>query len=302
MTEVCLRDGFQNEPNFVPTADKIRLVDRLSLTGVARIEVTSFVSPKAIPNLRDAAEVMAGITRQPGVVYSVLVPNEKGAARALEAKADEINLVMSIGEQHNLANLRMTCEQSLAGFRGIMKLVAGSGVRVAGSIATTFGCPFGGMQPLSRVMWAVETYLGMGMDAVSLCDTTGMAFPRQVETYCGAVLKAFPAVPVTLHLHNTRGMGQANVMAALAAGITSFDASLGGIGGCPYAPGATGNISTEDTVHMLEGCGIDTGVDLGALLALAREMPALVGHDVPGQVLHAGKSSDLHPCPAFPPK
>lgn len=296
INEVSVRDGFQSEPGFVPTAEKIRLIDRLSRSGVAKIEVTSFVSPKAIPNLRDAAEVMAGITRQPGVVYAALVPNDKGAERALAAKADEINLVMSIGESHNLANMRMTCAQSLAAFRSVMASVAGSGVKVNGVVATAFGCPFEGVQPLSRVLWAVERYLALGMDGLALCDTTGMAFPRQVETYCAAVLKAFPGVPLTLHFHNTRGMGLANVLAALSAGITSFDASLGGIGGCPFAPGATGNVCTEDTVHMLEGCGVATGVDLDALLELAREMAPLLGHEVPGQVMRAGKSTDLHPC------
>lgn len=298
INEVVLRDGLQNEAAFVPTDEKIRLADRLSLTGVAKIEVTSFVSPKAIPNLRDAAEVMAGIARHPGVSYCALVPNAKGAEGALAAKADEINLVMSIGERHNLANMRMTCAQSLAGFRTIMDLVAGSGVKVNGVIATAFACPFEGTQPLSRVMWAIESYLELGMDAITLCDTTGMAFPTQVRSYCGAVRQAFPQVPLTLHFHDTRGQGLANVMAALAAGVDSFEGSLGGIGGCPYAPGATGNVCTEDVVHLLEGCGIATGVDLDSLLSLSREMPKLLGHDMPGHVMHAGKSSDLH---AFTP-
>jgi hydroxymethylglutaryl-CoA lyase len=293
INEVAVRDGFQSEPHFVPTDEKIRLIDGLSRTGLAKIEVTSFVSPKAIPHLRDAAEVMAGITRQPGVIYVALVPNAKGAERALAAGANEINLVMSIGESHNLANMRMTCAQSLEQFRAVMRIVAGSPVKVNGSIATAFGCPFDGRQPLSRVLWAAESYLALGMHGLTLADTIGMADPVQVETYCRGVREAFPDVPLTVHFHNTRGMGMVNVLAALAAGVNSIDASLGGIGGCPYAPGATGNICTEDTVHMLEACGIGTGVDLDALLALARELPALLGHDVPGQVVHAGKSTDL---------
>jgi len=296
LNEVSVRDGFQSEAVFVPTKEKIRLIDALSATGLARIEVTSFVSPKAIPNLRDAAEVMQGIVRRPGVIYTALVPNEKGAARALACGADEINLVMSIGEKHNLANMRMTCDQSLEQFHRIMALVAATPLRVNGTIATAFGCPFDGEQPLDRVLWAADEYLAMGMHSLTLADTTGMAHPRQVAEFCGAVREAFPRVPVTVHFHNTRGMGLANVVAAVDAGVDSIDASLGGIGGCPYAPGATGNICTEDTVHMLEACGLGTGVDLDALLALAGELPRLLGHPVPGQVLQAGKRTDLRPC------
>lgn len=295
INEVAMRDGFQSEPAFVPTAEKIRLIDRLSLLGLAKIEVTSFVSPKAIPMLRDAAEVMAGMVRRPGVVRAVLVPNEKGAERALAAGSDEINLVMSIGETHNLANMRMTCEQSLEQFRRIMALVAGSSPRVSGSVATAFGCPFEGEQPLARIFWAVERYLELGMHAITLADTVGMAHPRQVAEVCRKFLSTFPGVPLTLHFHDTRGMGLANVMAALDAGARSFDASLGGIGGCPYAPGATGNICTEDVVHMLESCGANTGVDLDGLLSVARDLPGILGHPVPGRILTAGKRTDLRP-------
>lgn len=294
INEVSVRDGFQSEPEFVPTERKIALIDRLSRTGLAKIEVTSFVSPKAIPNLRDAAEVMRGIERAPGVTYVALVPNEKGCERALEAKVDEINLVMSIGEKHNLSNMRMTCAQSLEQFRRVMDLVKGSGVRVNGSIATAFGCPFEGDQSVERVLWAQEQYLDMGMDSITLADTTGMAHPAQVREIAAACFEAQPYVPLTLHFHNTRGMGLANVIAAIDAGVVSFDASLGGIGGCPYAPGATGNICTEDLVHMLESCGLATGVDLDALLGIARDLPAVVGHDVPGAILKAGKRTELH--------
>lgn len=301
INEVALRDGFQSEPRFVPTADKIRLIDALAGSGLRKIEATSFVSPKAIPNLRDAAEVMLGIGRRPGVSYVALVPNEKGAERALACRTDEINLVMSIGESHNLANMRMSCAQSLAEFRRVMALVKGSGVKVNGTIATAFGCPFEGEQPLSRVSWAAGEYLALGMDSLTLADTTGMAHPAQVRLFCQVVRASYPGIPVTVHFHNTRGMGLANVMAAVEAGIDSIDASLGGIGGCPYAPGATGNICTEDTVHMLEACGIATGVDLDALLALARGLPELLGHPVPGQVMQAGKRSELRPRPASCP-
>jgi hydroxymethylglutaryl-CoA lyase len=190
--------------------------------------------------------------------------------------------------------MRMTCEQSLAQFRRVMDLVKGTGLRVNGTIATAFGCPFEGDLPPERVMWAAGEYLGMGMHSVTLADTTGMAHPRQVNDLATRLLAAHPGVDVTLHFHNTRGMGLANVVAGVDAGVTSYDASLGGIGGCPYAPGASGNICTEDLVHMLESSGIDTGVDLDKLLAVARGLPALLQHDVPGQVLKAGKRTDLH--------
>lgn len=297
INDVAVRDGFQSEPAFVPTADKIALINRLSHTGLAKIEVTSFVSPKAIPNLRDAKEVMDGIERVPGVAYVALVPNERGCERALESGVDEINLVMSIGENHNLANMRMTCEQSLEQFRRVMEMVRGTEVRVNGSVATAFGCPFDGDQPVYRVLWAVEQYQALGMHSITLADTTGMAHPRQVAELSAAYMNAFAKLPVTLHFHNTRGIGLANVIAGVDSGIGSFDASLGGIGGCPYAPGATGNICTEDMVHMLESSGFDTGVDLDALLAIARDLPRVVGHEVPGSLIRAGKRTELHARP-----
>jgi hydroxymethylglutaryl-CoA lyase len=294
INEVSVRDGFQSEPQFVPTEQKIALIDRLSETGLARIEVTSFVSPKAIPNLRDAQEVMAGIRRKEGVVYAALVPNERGCERALECRVDEINLVMSAGETHNRANMRMTHEQSLEQFRRVMNLARGTTLQVNGCVATAFGCPFEGDQPVAKVMDVVRQYLDMGMNSITLADTTGMADPRQVGDLCRKFYQTFPWVALTVHFHNTRGMGLANVIAALDAGVNSFDASLGGIGGCPYAPGATGNICTEDAVHMLASCGVDTGVDLDRLLSIARDLAGIVGHEVPGQVMRAGKTTELH--------
>lgn len=297
VNEVSVRDGFQIEPQFVPTEQKIALIDALSATGLAKIEITSFVSPKAIPNLRDAEAVAKQIRRHDDVTYVALVPNARGCERALECGLDEINLVMSASETHNLANMRMTCEQSLAQFRGVMALVRGTGLAVSGCVATAFGCPFEGAISPDRVRWAAEQYLAMGMHAITLADTTGMADPRQVGELVSSFRDWLPGVPLTLHFHNTRGMGLANVLAGLAAGATSFDASLGGLGGCPFAPGATGNICTEDLVHMLESSGIPTGVDLDRLLGIARALPEIVGHDVSGQVLKAGKRTELHPAP-----
>ncbi|MFG1464881.1 hydroxymethylglutaryl-CoA lyase [Xanthobacter sp. DSM 24535] len=296
--DVVTRDGLQIEPRFLPTETKIALIDALSQTGVSKIEVTSFVSPKAVPNLADATEVARAIKRRPGVTYVALVPNLRGAQAALDARMDELNLVLSVSETHNLANMRMTPAQSLDAFRAIVAAAHGTPATLNGTIATAFGCPFEGSQPEAKVLGLVERYLSIGLDSVTLADTTGMANPRQVSSLVAAVRRQFGAVPLTLHFHNTRGMGLANVVVALDAGADRFDASLGGIGGCPFAPGATGNISTEDLVHMLEEMGLDTGVDLGRLLELARSLPALLGHDIAGQVAKAGRSGDLHPAPA----
>ena len=299
INEVATRDGFQIEPNFVPTEDKVKLINRLSRTGLAMIEATSFTSPKAIPNLRDAAEVLQAIDRVAGVRYTALVPNLKGCERAIACKVDEINLVMSASETHNRANLRMSCEQSLAQFAEIVKAAAGAPVTINASISTTFGCPFDGSVAPERIEHLVRRYLELGIRAVTLCDTTGMADPVQVRALCEKMIATFPAVQFTTHFHNTRGMGLANVAASVAAGMRHFDASLGGLGGCPYAPGASGNICTEDTVHMLQRMGYDTGVDLDALLAVARGLPAIVGHDVPGQVAKAGKADRKYPKPEW---
>ena len=298
INDVAVRDGFQIEAAFVPTEIKIALIDQLSATGLAKIEATAFVSPKAVPNLRDAEEVMRRIRRVPGVIYSALAPNAKGAERAVAGKVDEINLVMSASETHNRANVNRTTEESLAGFRDVMGIVRGSGVTVNGSVSTSFGCPFEGAIPEARVLHFVERYLDLGMDGITLADTTGMAHPKQVRELVRTVLARFPGVEVTLHFHNTRGMGLANVLAGLEAGVVRYDASLGGLGGCPFAPGATGNICTEDLVHMLEAMGYQTGVDLDKLLAAARRLPEIVGHDLSGQVIKAGKTTELHPAPA----
>lgn len=294
INEVVLRDGLQNEPGFVTTTDKVALADLLSATGIRRLEITSFVSPKAIPNLSDASEVFAGITRNAAVNYTALVPNRRGAERALASNVDEVNLVMSVGERHNLANMQMTCAQSLAQFREILDLISGSGIYPNGTIATAFGCPFEGPQTPARVLWAIETYRAMGIEGITVADTIGVANPRQVGRLVALVLKEHPDLHLTLHFHNTRDMGLANALAAYDAGARSFDSALGGIGGCPYAPGATGNICTEDLVHMFEQCGIATGVDLDALIDVSRRLNAVLGHQTPGFVAKAGASDKHH--------
>ncbi|WP_297832323.1 hydroxymethylglutaryl-CoA lyase [Pseudomonas sp.] len=295
--EVAPRDGLQIEPKWVETADKIALIDQLSLAGFSRIEAGSFVSPKAIPALRDGDEVFRGIQRQPGVIYVALIPNLKGAQRALDAGADELNLVMSASQTHNLANMRMRREQSLSGFGDVVALARGTSLSLNGTVATTFGCPFEGVIDEDSVLHIVDAYLELGMQGITLADTTGMANPRQVYRLVQRVLTRVAPAQLTLHFHNTRGLGLSNVLAAYEAGARRFDASLGGLGGCPFAPGASGNICTEDLVNMCEEMGIQTGIDLPHLLQMSRSLPALLGHEMPGQVAKAGRNSDLHPAP-----
>ncbi len=298
MQDVGLRDGLQAEAVFVPTADKIALVDALSEAGLAKIEVTAFVSPKAIPALADASEVMLGITRRPGVVYTVLVPNVRGAERAIEARADELNLVMSASESHNLANLRMTRAQSFAGLAEVAAMAHRAAAAVNVSLSCAFGCPMEGDVPVQTVLgWCGHFVEQLGARGVTLCDTTGMAYPTQVVALVRAFRERWPGTELTLHFHNTRGMGLANVIAAMDAGADRFDASLGGLGGCPYAPGATGNVCTEEIVHALQCMGCDTGVDLERLIAAAKRLPPLIGHALPSQIVSAGRRLDLHPRP-----
>jgi hydroxymethylglutaryl-CoA lyase len=295
--EVATRDGFQNEKQFVDTDAKIALIDALSECGYAKIEVTSFTSPKAIPALRDAEAVMHGIARKPGVVYTVLVPNVRGAERALSCGVDEVNLVMSVSESHNRTNLRMTREQSFAQLRDVVNVVKSTPVAINVSLSTAMGCPMEGDIAKEDVLFWMQRFADLGVHGVTLCDTTGMAFPKQVGDLCRSARDASSALQLTLHFHNTRGMALANTLAALDSGIDRFDASLGGLGGCPYAPGATGNVCTEELVHMLELDGYDTNIDLGRALAASARLPALIGHDVPSQLLKAGRRLDLHPIP-----
>lgn len=297
LCDVGMRDGLQMESAFVPTEDKIALVNALSATGLSKIEVTSFTSPTAIPALRDAEIVMREIERRPGVVYTALVPNLRGAERAIEARTDELNLVMSVSETHNLANLRMTRDQSFAALAQVVAAAQAARVAVNVSLSCVFGCPMeGDVQPDEVFAW-VQRFADIGVAGITLCDTTGMAFPSQVEGLVRVARARWPDTAFTLHFHNTRGMGLANVLAAIDAGADRFDASLGGLGGCPYAPGASGNVCTEEIVHALDLMGYDTGVDLPALIAAAARLPALIGHDVPSQIVKAGRRLDLHPVP-----
>jgi hydroxymethylglutaryl-CoA lyase len=287
LREVGPRDGLQNEDP-VPTEGKVALIDALSRTGVRRIEAVSFVHPKAIPQMADAAEVWAQIDRNPDVRYSALVPNLRGAQRALDAGFVDIEVVISASNTHNRRNINRSTDESLAELSAIVELVHSSGGTLQVIIATAWGCPYEGDVPVERVLYVVEGALAAGADSIAYGDTTGMATPSRVTRLVEETRRAFPNVAPGLHFHNTRGTGLANVLAALQLGVDDFDASVGGLGGCPYAPGASGNIATEELVHMLEDMGIDTGVDLAALIDVAAEAEQLVGHKLPSQVLRAG--------------
>ena len=302
INDVAVRDGFQIEKRFVPTATKIELINQLSRTGLHKIEVTSFVSPKHVPALADANEVLAAIERVPGVIYVALIPNIRGAQNAAAAprKADEVNAVMSASETHNRANINRSHEESLGELPTMVRIARDAGMKATLSLSTTFGCPFEGHVLEETVLEFVERFREMDVDGISLADTTGMANPRQVRELTAKVLEKYPPpneTYYTLHFHNTRGMGLANVVAGIEAGVRSFDGSISGLGGCPFAPGATGNICTEDMVNMLEDMGYDTRVDLAKLLAVARRIPAVVGHETPGQVMKAGQTMELHEIP-----
>jgi hydroxymethylglutaryl-CoA lyase len=294
--EVATRDGFQIEPRFIPTDLKVELINALSQCGYAKIEATSFTSPKAIPMLKDAEEVMSRIQRNPKVEYSVLVPNLRGAQRALDSRADELNLVMSTSETHNRSNLRMGREESFSALREVIEFINGR-IPINVSLSTAFGCPMEGDVPQDVVINYVSRFDNLGVRGVTICDTTGMAQPVQVTKMIDALHKQFKHLQLTMHFHNTRGMGLANILASVQSGITRFDGSLGGLGGCPYAPGASGNVCSEDAIHMVDAMGYDTGINIDALLTIAKGLPQIVGHDVPGQVAKAGRIHDLHPEP-----
>src|SRR3954451_729674 len=292
LREVGPRDGLQKEDP-VPTAGKVALVDALSRTGVGRIEAVSFVSPKAIPSMADAAEVWAAVERSPDVRYSALVPNLRGAQRALDAGFREIEVVVSASDTHNRKNVNRTTEESLDDIAVLLKTAHDVGATCQVIVSTAFGCPYEGDVPVSRVLSVARRALADGADGISYGDTTGMATPGRVQTLVGETRMAFPDAALNLHFHNTRGTGLANVLAALQLGVTDFDASVGGLGGCPYAPGASGNIATEELVHMVEDMGIDTGVDLEALLETAAYAERAVGRTLPSQVLRAGPRTRL---------
>jgi hydroxymethylglutaryl-CoA lyase len=293
--EVGPRDGLQNEPP-VPVADRVRLIDALAAAGVRHIEAASFVHPAAIPAMAGAEETLASITRRPGVRYTALVPNRKGAERALAAGADELEAVVSASATHNLKNLKRTPAETLQQIAGIIELAHAAGRPVDAGVATCFGCPYEGDIAPAAVAAYARRLVDLGADSLFFGDTTGMGSPRRV----GLLLDALEAEGIDLgivglHLHDTRGTGLANAYAALERGITRFDASIGGLGGCPYAPGASGNVATEDLVHMVEDLGIPTGISLDGLIAAAHLAEEIVGRRLPGQVMRSGPRTQLVP-------
>jgi hydroxymethylglutaryl-CoA lyase len=272
----------------VPTDAKIELIDRLSGTGVARIEAVSFVRPEAIPQMADASEVWQGITRAPSVRYSALVPNLRGAIRALDSGLTELEAVVSASDTHNRANVRRGTAESLDDIAVIIESAHQRGASCQVVVSTAWGCPYEGDVPVSRVVRVASRAVDDGADSISFGDTTGMATPRRVRELVGEFRSAHPGVPLNLHFHNTRGTGLANVLTALELGVADFDASVGGLGGCPYAPGATGNIATEELVHMVEDMGVATGIDLDAMIDAAADAERIIGRRLPSQVLRAG--------------
>jgi hydroxymethylglutaryl-CoA lyase len=285
--EVGPRDGLQNEDP-VPTAAKIELIDRLSETGVERIEAVSFVRPSAIPQMADAAQVWQGIARSPSVRYSALVPNLRGAGLALAAGVTELEAVVSASDTHNRTKVNRGTAESLDDIAQVVDSAHRGGASCQVIVSTAWGCPFEGDVPVERVVWAAGRAVADGADSISFGDTTGMATPGRVTALVGAFRSAYPDIPLNLHFHNTRGAGLANVLAALQLGVADFDASVGGLGGCPYAPGATGNIATEELIYLTEDMGIATGIDLEAMIAAAADAERIVGRQLPSQVLRAG--------------
>ncbi|MDR5902654.1 hydroxymethylglutaryl-CoA lyase [Halomonas icarae] len=300
ITEVGLRDGLQNEPVVLSTEQKLSLARALVDAGVHEFEVSSFVSPRAVPALADAAEVVEALRGVAGLHLSALVPNLRGAERALEAGVDSVVLFVSASERHNAKNVNRSVAASLEGFEQVARLLDGSNVALRGAIATAFGCPFTGNVPVESVTEIARRFADLGATHLSLGDTTGMATPPLVTERVTRLREAAPNLPLTLHFHNTRGIGLANVMQGLALGVDRYESSIGGLGGCPFAPGASGNIATEDLAYLLEEMGLETGLDLEGLIAAAGRASELMGRRLPAQVSQAGPRLALSDCSAVP--
>ena len=288
VTEVGTRDGFQAEKEFIPTETKAELINALIDAGVKSFEATSFVSPRAVPQLADASKVMELVHRRPGVRLTGLVPNARGAERAAAAHVDMMACFVSASETHTQANLNKSIDAALKDFAEMAPIAKQYGIPLRGAIATAFGCPFEGEVPMANILKIADAYIAGGARHLSLGDTTGMATPPVVTRTVEAIRSRHPHAIIALHFHNTRGIGLANVMNGLELGIREYESSFGGLGGCPFAPGATGNICTEDLVYLLHECGYETGIDLDALADVARRVQQVMQRDLPGQYMKAG--------------
>jgi hydroxymethylglutaryl-CoA lyase len=287
VTEVGMRDGFQMERHFIPTETKIEIGLGILAAGLTRVEATSFVSPKAVPQLSDAAEVVAALCGR-GAVLSALVPNLQGAERALETGVDELVMFVSASETHNMRNVNRTIAQSLKDVAPVAEAAAQAKRVLRAAIPTAFGCPWQGNITSDDVASVIGAFSELGVSAVTLGDTTGMATPPIVRRLCSDLAELFPNIELTLHFHNTRGIGLVNVMAGLEVGISRYEAALGGIGGCPFAVGASGNICTEDLVYLADEIGYETGIDLDQLTLASKRLQDALGYELPGQVMKSG--------------
>lgn len=291
--EVGPRDGLQNEKTLLTTEQKIQLIDGLTDAGFPVIEVGSFVSPKAVPQMANTDDVFRGIKRKEGVEYRALIANLRGVDRAIACGCKKVKLNVSASVAHNLANLNCTPAESVARFAACVEKAKENGLGISGSISMAFGSPWDKEIPVDVVCKIIEAYLAVGITEISLSDASGMGYPSQVSQLCQTVKEKYPECTWWLHFHNTRGLGIANVLAGLNAGFTQFDSSFAGVGGCPFVPGAAGNVATEDLLHMLDEMGIETGIDLDQVMVLSREVTKMVGHQTDSYLLRAGKASDL---------
>ena len=297
LTEVCPRDGFQSISEWIPTETKVDIINRLIDCGYKQIEVTSFVHPKAIPQLKDADEVLKLIKRPKDVKFRALVPNVRGLERAIAAGVDKAKLMLSASDSHSLSNANCTTEEAIVKFEPLVELAKQSDIAISGSISVAFGCPYEGDVPVERLAMICERYRSFGIKEVSLADTTGMANPAKIKRNVRALRELFPEITFSLHLHNTRGMAFANAVAGYEEGIIHFDSSAGGLGGCPYAPGASGNIASEDLLHGFSEMGIETNLSLDNVLDAAKYVQQLLPQAVDSFLLKAGKCSDLAASP-----
>lgn len=297
ISEVCPRDGFQTLPGQVPTDVKVDIINRIFACGFKQVEVTSFVHPKAVPQMSDADEVLKRINRPEGVILRALVPNLRGLERAIEAKVDKVKLMLSATDSHSLHNANAKTFDAMKDFADIVKRAETTDVKVGASISVAFGCPYEGEVPIERHIEICKRYEQLGINEISLADTTGMATPVSIKRVVRTLKEQFPSFHFSLHLHNTRGMAFANAVAGLEEGIVDFDSSVGGLGGCPYAPNASGNIASEDIIHGFEEMGINTNVDIDKVIEVGNYLRELFPESIDSFILKAGKSSDLHIAP-----